>query len=138
MIKLLLVTSPNNPSTAFWVAIFNLLLATIPCSLIRTWIYSKAFYGFGKSNIKKIKKKASLLSKLFLLFLFKNKTFSHVKKRIAFYWFYLGLTIVCIVCTAISWKSYILFRVAGALFFFLRAIDVIIWINWSVSGRKIF
>ena len=138
MIKLLLVTSTNDASTAFLVSIFDIALAIIPCSVIRAWIYSKAFQGFSKSKVKKIRKKTSLFSKISLLYLFDPKTSGNVNTRITFYWSYLVLTFACIVSTALSWQNNIIFYVSGALFFFLRAIDVFVWVLWVISGKKTF
>lgn len=138
MIKLLLVTSTNDALTAFLVSIFDIVLAIISCSLIRTWIYSKAFQGFSKSKVKKIRKKASLFSKISLLYLWAPKTTGNVNMKIAFYWSYLVLTFACIVSTALSWQNNIIFYISGALFFFLRAIDVFIWVLWVISGKKTF
>ena len=72
----------------------ELFLTAYIAWMISLWAREKAFYGYSKTHIKKVRKTASLWERFSLIYLIRETNTPSVKCWVAFYWFYWGTGIL--------------------------------------------
>lgn len=122
---------------AILLSVFIIILCIVPSLVIRSLISAKAFEGYSKTHIKKVKKQIPLRARISLLYLLTVSNTKAVKRRIGWAWMYWILNFCYSVLCFLFGLGVIPFGLSHFMsytFFAKRLVDVILYIVWLAKS----